>query len=80
MHRKKKGKKRKDERKHHGTVDESSSELQFRKLDTYNYLCCMKNLEPYACLVIVGLTAGRLGVRRNIGNIDLKLNILYRSH
>ena len=36
----------KDEKKHHGAVDESSLEQQFRKLDT-DYFCFMKFLEPY---------------------------------
>ena len=43
----------KDEKKHDGAVDESLSEQQFQS-DVY--LCCV---------VLVGLTAGRLAVRLN---------------
>ena len=40
-------------------MDESSSEQQFCKLDVRNYLYCVKNLEPFYYIVLVGLMAGR---------------------
>ena len=47
----------KDEKKHHGIVDESSLKQQFRKL----YLLCEKS--GAILLVLVGLMAGRPAVR-----------------
>ena len=44
----------KDEKKHHGAVDESSSEQQLHKLNAITYLCCVQQ---------GGSLASRLAVR-----------------
>ena len=45
----------KDEKKHHGTVDESSSEQQFHKSNVITFVVCEKFRTIF--LVLVGLTA-----------------------
>ena len=42
------GKILKVEKKHHGTVDKSSLEQQFRKSEAITFVVCMRNLEPYS--------------------------------
>ena len=54
----------KDEKKRHGTVDESSSEQQFRKSDAITLFC---EISGAVHLALVGLMAGWQAGRQNSG-------------
>ena len=66
----------KDEKKHHGAVDESSLEQQVRNQMRLSLLC---EKSEAIFLVLVGLMACRLAVRQNTGRFRF-FKILYRLH